>query len=289
MRIIVCFEGRIRPDSTGFYLLPALRSLGHEVTHITPDEIMSVKPGDADIFIKCDDGLSDRGWNPALHPSAYIVIDTHIESDWRVKLAADGKFDLVTVAQHDGLKLPWVQKSIYNPLGCDQDKHYAGIHDKKYDGCFIGNFHNGLSGPRIEMLDAFFKACHGPIFFGARGPDQFPAIYAQSKLVFNRSINGDLNMRVFEALCSGSCLVTDKVPDLDRVGLVDGIHYAGYTDKENLERVVKDLISDDEKRERIAANGRAASFQHSYAKRMEVLLDALNLTKGEKEHGYAIR
>lgn len=286
--MLVCFEGRVRPDSTGFYLLNALREIGHEVTHITPDCITSVEGG-YDLYIKCDDGLQGCGWNPALHPSAYVVIDTHIEADWRVKMATEGQFDLVTVAQHGGLKLPWTNKVIYNPLGCDQKVHYAGFQDKKYDGCFIGNFHNGLSGPRIEMLDSFFKACPGPIFYGSRGPSEFPKVYAESKIVFNRSINGDLNMRVFEALCSGSCLVTDKVQDLDRVGLVDGVHFAGYTDKESLERVVSDLLADNFKRDRISANGRAVSHEHTYAERMKVLIDALNLKEKEKQHGYAVR
>lgn len=288
MNILVCFEGRIRPDSTGFYLLTALRSLGHGVTHITPDQIMRVEGG-YDLYIKCDDGLRNSGWNPALHPSAYVVIDTHIEWDWRVKTAEDGKFDLVTVAQSEGLKLPWKNKKvIYNPLGCDQTIHYRGPQEKKYDGCFIGNFHNGLAGPRIDALDSFFKCCDN-FFYGQRGPDKFPEIYAQSKIVFNRSINGDLNMRVFEALCSGSCLLTDRVEDMDKVGLIDGIHYVGYTDSESLQKSAKMLLADDDKREYIAAAGRAVSFSHTYAKRMEKLIEELDLNAKENTNGYAVR
>lgn len=274
MRVLVSFEGRVRPDSTGFYLVNAFRNLGHVVDHITPDLISEVRGG-YDLYVRCDDGIKGLGWNPELHPSAYVAIDTHIETDWRLKLVEDGKFDLVTVAQSDGLKLPWASRAIYNPLGCDQEKHYNPAAAKKYDGCFIGNFHNGLAGPRIEMLDEFFKSCPGPIFYGQRGPDEFPRIYSQSKLVFNRSINGDLNMRVFEALCSGSCLVTDEVPDLHRIGLVSGVHYAGYTDKESLRRVVSELLQDENKRECIARNGRAVSTDHTYSKRMEVIINEL--------------
>ena len=36
-------------------------------------------------------------------------------------------------------------------------------------------------------------------------------IYSESKIVLNASINGDLNMRVFEALTSGALLVTDRI------------------------------------------------------------------------------
>ena len=85
-------------------------------------------------------------------------------------------------------------------------------------------------------------------------------------------------MRVFEAMCSGSCLVTDRVPDLVKLGFVDGIHYAGYSSAEELEQVVKDLLSNEEKREKIAAEGRREVLEnHTYVKRMETLLE---LTKG---------
>jgi len=271
MRILICFEGRVRPDSTGYYFYDALRSLGHEVLHIFPDGLDKIKDG-YDLYIRCDDGLKQFGWNPNLHPSHYIAIDTHIETDWRLKLAEEGKFDTISVVHSEGTKLPWPKPAIWIPVGCDPEKHYAGVKEKIYDGCFIGNLHNGLAGPRIDMLDVFFRNC-GKIFYGNRSPKHFPVIYAQTKIVFNKSINGDANMRFFEALCSGSCLVTDRVPDLDKLGFIDGVHYAGYSSGEELAIVTKELLSNDDKREKIASAGREFVQGHTYAKRMETLLE----------------
>lgn len=280
MKILVCFEGRVRPDSTGFYFLWAFNQLGHEVTHVTPDKIMDVKPGSHDFYFRCDDGLKEQGWNPELHPSHYAVIDTHIETDWRLKLAEDGKFDTISVVHSQGLNLPWgreIGKDLFwIPVGCDPIIHNVGKREKKYDGCAVMNFHNGLAGPRVDMLDAFFKAC-GNFFFGNRTFKEVSEKYAESKLVFNRSINGDANMRVWEAMCSGSCLVTDRVEDLDKLCAIDGVHYAGYSNQEELTNVVKDLLANDEKRETIAENGYKFALLNTYKVRLENLLGALNL------------
>ena len=277
MKIVVSFEDRVRPDSTGVYLVRAFQQLGHEVRHVLPENIHSVKREDADFFVKCDDGLKATQWNSDLHPSHYYCIDTHIETDWRIALANEGQFDTVSFVHSQGYGLNWKRTDpFWVPVGCDPEVHNTGHWQKEFDGCFIGNFHNGLAGPRIEMLDAFFKSCPGPIFFGNRTFREMTDKYGKSKLVFNRSINGDANMRVFEAMCSGSCLVTDRVPDLDKLGFVDGVHYAGYSSAEELASVVKDLLSNDEKRETIARQGREEVVKnHTYAKRMSVILSRL--------------
>ena len=287
MKILVSLETRVRPDSTGVYIIEAFKQLGHEVAHVLPENIHNVHGG-FDLYVKVDDGQRQTQWNPELHPSAYYCIDTHIESDWRIALARDGRFDQVSVVHSQGLDLNWGRDDVYwNPVGCDPKIHHVGPRAKKYDGCFIGNFHNNLAGPRVEALDAFFRACP-TIFFGNRIFHEVTEKYAQSKLVFNRSINGDANMRVFEALCSGSCLVTDNVPDLGKLGLIDRVHYVGYRDPAELRSVVPQLLEDHDLREGIAAAGRAMALSsHTYASRMEVLLGQVNLHKKEKEHVYA--
>lgn len=282
MRILVSLETRVRPDSTGIYIIEAFKQLGHDVSHVLPENIQNIHGG-YDLYVKVDDGQRQTQWNPNLHPSAYYCIDTHIESDWRIKLAMDGRFDSVSVVHSDGLNLNWGRDDVYwNPVGCDPNIHYVGLREKKYDGCFIGNFHNNLAGPRIEALDAFFHECK-EIFFGNRIFQEVTEKYAESKLVFNRSINGDANMRVFEAMCSGSCLVTDRVPDLSRLGFIDGVHYAGYNSVGDLAELTRHLLQHDDEREKIAAAGRALVIEkHKYSDRMAVLLDKINLNEMEK-------
>ena len=272
MKILVCFENRVRPDSTGGYFLTAFKSLGHEVTHVLPENIMDVKPGSYDFYFKCDDGIYSP-WNEKLSPSAYYCIDSHIETDWRLKIEEQGNFDHVYVCHRDGLQLPWVCKNItWLPVACDPEAHYAGKAQKKYDTCFIGNFHSQYAGRRVDMVDELFR-CTPNFFFGNRTFRDMAKKYAESKIVFNCSLNNDANMRVFEAMCSGSCLLTDRVQDLTALGFVEGVHYEGYKDAEELRKKVYMLLGKDDYRESLAENARTYVLsKHTYAHRCEVIL-----------------
>lgn len=276
MKILVCFENRVRPDSTGIYFAPALRALGHEADHVLPQDIHKVKGG-YDLYLKIDDGLQGQPWNPELHPSAYYCIDSHLETDWRLQLVEDGRFDTVHVAQKDGLKLPWKAKTVdWTPLGCDLQRHYQPATAKKYDGVFIGHFHSVFAEKRIEAVDAFFKACPGPIFWGNRTFEEMAQKYAESKIIFNQSLNSDINMRVFEALCSGSALLTDRIPEMAELGLIENVHYFGFSGIDEIPGVVKMILANDDLREKVAAEGRREAIErHTYAHRVQRILEAV--------------
>lgn len=276
MRVCVSFENRVRPDSTGVYFLNAFRALGHPTTHVLPEKIGSVQPGDFDLYVKVDDGMYSP-WPEKLSPAHYVVIDTHIETDWRLKIEAEGKFSSVSCTHRSGLTLPWKNKSAFwLPVACDPDMHYFGQVEKKYDGCFIGNFHSQYAGRRIEMLDVFFK--HTPVIFhGQRFFKEMAQKYAESRLVFNCSLNGDANMRFFEVLCSGACLVTDRIPDIDALGFLDKTHYLGYSNAEELAELVPAYLREHAVREQIASHGRQAVLKgHTYKDRAsQIIKEAL--------------
>jgi hypothetical protein len=98
------------------------------------------------------------------------------------------------------------------------------------------------------------------------------AVYGHSKLVLNASINGDLNMRVFEAMAAGAMLVTNRIGN----GLADlfeeGTHYVGYSSTpEAMDRIAHYLDNNDE-RQAIAHAGQAAVLaHHTYDHRWEVI------------------
>ena len=100
-----------------------------------------------DLYVKVDDGQRVTQWNHELHPSAYYCIDTHIETDWRIQLAKDGRFDNVSVVHSDGLKLDWGRYDVYwNPVGCDPLLHYVGPREK------VAAWHR----PRASLYDRGF-------------------------------------------------------------------------------------------------------------------------------------
>ena len=126
-------------------------------------------------------------------------------------------------------------------------------------------------------------------------------IFSASKIVFNRSVLNDLNMRVFEALASGSLLITNVLVsndpgdnDLAGNGLAgnclagngqaelfrDGVHLVTYRASEDLLEKVRYYLEHDEERERIAAAGRAEVLaKHTYRHRMEEMLGAVGSSR----------
>src|SRR5437667_99589 len=66
-------------------------------------------------------------------------------------------------------------------------------------------------------------------FIGRAYFEEMARIYSASRVVFNRSIKNDVNMRVFEAVACGSLLVTNDLADHGQAELFgDGVHLVTY-------------------------------------------------------------
>lgn len=274
MKIVLVSETRVRPDSTSIYFIKAFKDLGHELVHVQPSDIGQVKAGDADLYLKVDDGLSYARFRSDLHPSAYYVIDTHLDPEWRLDLEREAQFDFVFCAQKAGAALPWQAKEVsWLPLGADPDLHWVGKRPKVFDVGFIGNFHSAYAESRVRRVDALFKALPN-FFYGPRMFKDMAEKYAESKLGFNSSLNQDINMRFFEVMMAGSCLLTDYIPEMDALGFKNGVHYVGYESDEDMIAKAKALVEDDQKREEIAMTGHMEVLaQHTYAKRCQKILE----------------
>jgi len=174
---------------------------------------------------------------------------------------------------------------------------------KVYEICFVGNL---FPGPRSDLV-RLLRMYYPEMFVGNAYFQDMARIYSASKIVFNRSVLNDLNMRVFEALASGSLLITNELNDAGRswesgtpqrafptvVGTPmivqgrgsdpggngqgelfrDGNHLVTYRTSEELLEKVRYYLEHDEERERIAAAGREEVLaKHTYRQRMEEML-----------------
>ena len=107
--------------------------------------------------------------------------------------------------------------------------------------------------------------------------DEMAEHYSKSRVIFNNAINNDLNMRVFEALCSGSLLVTDSAPGsgLDEF-FKNKEHLVVYND-ENLEEIISHYLKNELEREKISSEGRREVLaRHTYGHRTEWMIQVLN-------------
>jgi len=84
-------------------------------------------------------------------------------------------------------------------------------------------------------------------------------IYADSQVTLNISLNGDLNLRVFEALAAGACLLTDELGEdsgLRRL-FVPGRHLDTWRTPGELVEKIRHYLAHPEEAQRIRQAGRA--------------------------------
>ena len=75
-------------------------------------------------------------------------------------------------------------------------------------------------------------------FVGRKFFEEMAQTYSASRIVFNRSIRNDVNMRVFEAVACGSLLVTNDLAENGQAELfADGVHLVTYRDADELLRI----------------------------------------------------
>lgn len=99
-------------------------------------------------------------------------------------------------------------------------------------------------------------------------------LFARAKVVWNCSLAGDLNMRVFEGLASGGLVVTDRI----EAGLTElfapGEHLLVYDDESSLVQTIERALTDERARAEIARRGqRLALRHHTYAHRARLLVE----------------
>lgn len=106
------------------------------------------------------------------------------------------------------------------------------------------------------------------------GNDMVDAINSY-KIAINKSIADDLNYRTFETLGTKTFLITNNVPNINRI-FKDGEHCVTYDSFEDMIRKVDYYLENVEETNRIAAAGyEHVQKNHTYYKRAQLLLDII--------------
>ena len=291
MKILVFAS--LLPTATANYLISALRDLGHDLfvcsdvasplanlqmggainaaqicaTHgLVPDFLLFVEGGTMRIL--------PVGLEHISCITAWYGIDTH--TDYAKHLRLGRLFDVTFIAQkefverlqRDGLRqVHWLPLAFAPALHPDQPL------ERRFDIAYVGSSSASIHPIRHAMLAALkrdFPSNH----FGLATPTQMGQIYASAKLVFNRSVNNDVNMRFFEAAGAGAVLLPNPIIENGVEAIFDELlHYAVYRDEASLLSVARDLLADPAKCEAmgIAARQRVLE-QHTYGHRATALL-----------------
>jgi spore maturation protein CgeB/ubiquinone/menaquinone biosynthesis C-methylase UbiE/thioredoxin-like negative regulator of GroEL len=264
---------------------------------ITPQDIYR---GNADSLKEVMEGLPD-GWQPDFYlwvetglsdipvdlkehalPKVCYLIDTHIDFDRHLKIAKN--FDFVFLAQKayvQTMTQAGIKNVMWLPLACDTEIHGKVTVSKQCDVGFVGSI-SSTRDRRRNLLDKIEKQFD--LDCQRKFMDEMAEHFSKSRIVFNNAINNDLNMRVFEALCSGSMLVTDPAPGSGLEELFKDKEHLVIYDDENLEATISHYLENASEREKIASAGRKEVLaRHTYVHRAESIIQVLNEKIGNIE------
>lgn len=226
------------------------------------------------LWVESVNGFAPRQIPKLECPTACYLIDSHMSLSYHLEWAR--RFDHVFVAQREYItqfldagcsRVHWL------PLACDPAMHGRVETPKLHDIGFVGSLteHHVHRQEMLGRLARRFDVHVERAFLG-----EMARIFSASRLVYNDAVKRDLNMRVFEALCSGSMVLTDRAAPsgLDEL-FTDREHLVIYDD-DTIEDLAAYYLAHEDERERIAAAGRAEVLRrHTYDHRVATMLETV--------------
>lgn len=251
----------VHPISSPSYALPT-SLIQQKVPYAFIKPQMPWKP---DVFVQFD-----AGWNFLDRPegiSVRVQSDPHVLKGWYelTKHNFDYDFSMQEIYRTEGEYLL--------PYGYDPYLHFPMDIPKEYDACLIG-LHYQQRDALINRLRNRNVTCHyslGEVF------DEYRIAYNKAKIALSWSSHKDIPSRFWEGLAMRLPVVTNRLPDLIKLGFVEGEHYIGFDSLEEAEKQVLLLLSDDERREKIAQQGYEAVRPHTWDARAEQLLKTIGI------------
>lgn len=212
--------------------------------------------------------------------TAWYGIDTHMDYQKHLRIAR--LFDATFIAQKEyveRLQQDGIRQVHWLPLAFAPELMPESLQKRDIDIAYIGS-DNAIMHPERHELLAELSSQFPLHYFGMASPTEMIATYARAKIVFNKSVNNDLNMRYFEALGAGAVLVTDPIVKngVEEIFVRDR-HFFEYQNKGALVELVQRLLTNSE----LESFGEQARqwilTQHTYQHRAAALLKILSESK----------
>ncbi len=206
-------------------------------------------------------------------PTACYLIDSHLSLSRHLQWAKN--FDYVFIAQREYIpdfKKAGIENVYWLPLGADPEVHSPKNVQKIYDVGFVGSVNSEFHKRRSELLQKINSVVK--VSYKRCWLDEMAEFFSASKIVFNNAIRNDLNMRLFEAMSTGSFLLTDIALNSGQDEMFkDGEDLGIYSD-ENIIDKVKYYLDHEAVREKIAYRGRQIIQEaHTYSHRVDEILN----------------
>ena len=259
----VAIYSSLKDTATANYFVNAFKNLGHdtlilsdikgptvdiEVTSFDDVEVILTKAKfEPDLFFFIEGGsmqIFPRGLSNIACLTIWYGIDTHM--DYEKHLRISRLFDVTFIAQKqyiENLKADGIKNVFWLPLGFDSGILPKEHVDRIYDVSFVGSNNPFVHPERGSYLKLISENFSNNMLISDATPSEMGRIYAQSKIVFNKSVNNDLNMRYFEALGAGACLVTDSIVGngVDEI-FKRGEDFFEYKDGDSLVKLIRKIL-----------------------------------------------
>jgi hypothetical protein len=227
------------------------------------------------MFISSWGRFFPRGWERLDCPTAAYLMDVHTATVDHLELASF--FDCIFIAQRDYLSAfrrvnpncHWL------PLACDPQVHRRLDVEKTYDVAFVGNLRDAFP-ERIRMLDRLAEHFTMNDYRHPCPPDRMAEVYSRARIVFNKPVRKDLNMRVFEALACGGMLVTERIANGQDELFQEGEHLVAYGPLDDPIDLIRHHLAHDDARQRIAEQGhRLVLGRDTYLHRARQMIETI--------------
>lgn len=265
IKILLNFDYKYYPFTTASYFEMAASSRDDVITYRSTEKL----PKDLDLVLNVEpvgEFVRIKGV-----PCAYYEIDNH------VILGRERKYydncDILLLAQELFLKMYDEYNPKVLPLGFDPNLHRCiPEREEIFDIGFIGNDTYPERRRYLEQLGTRFKLLRTNSEPGL----EYSKTLSSCKMLFNCSMNNDINMRVFESIGVGKLFFTDRIPFLDKYFTEDE-HYIGYSNWDELRQKVFYYLNRACFRQQIARAGREYALKHhTYNHRLDLVLKYLN-------------
>ena len=198
-------------------------------------------------------------------PKVLVIGDTHHLRDplrQVVEYAGDASFDFI-VSMYNRQHLHWFRAAGYARVAWFPGLAVRHVPrpfraDRKPQVGFVGQS-SSRHVRRTRLLDAL-RSSGVPVTAMTGTREATAEVYADSVVSFNASLNGDLNLRVFEVLSAGGCLLTDRLTPQGGLELLleEDSHYLAYDTPEELVDKARYLLRNPDHALNIARTGNAA-------------------------------
>ncbi|MDB5104012.1 MAG: hypothetical protein JWP91_1701 [Fibrobacteres bacterium] len=143
---------------------------------------------------------------------------------------------------------------------------------RNLDVSFCGNLNAGLHSERNRLLARLVRwGRERPLHLGQAFNEAYFDILNRSRLVFNYSIRGEANMRLYEAMACGAVPLVESSNQEVGILFQEGLHFFRY-EPDRLEENLDALLADPARIEAVSLAARAAVARNTKSEQIRALL-----------------